>query len=158
MDKTVYLSAEGYKKLQERLEQLTNEERPLAVEKLATAREHGDLSENAEYTTAKDALAKITAEIEELEEQLKVAVIYSADGAAKGKISLGSRVKVLDGFTGEEAIYTIVGTAEADIIENKISNDSIVGKALLGKKKGDVITVDVENPYEIKVLEMLKAE
>ena len=127
----------------------------MAVEKLATAREHGDLSENAEYTTAKDALAKITAEIEELEEQLKVAVIYSADGT-KGKISLGSRVKVFDGFTGTEEIYTIVGTAEADIIENKISNDSIVGKALIGKKKGDVITVEVENPYEIKVLEILK--
>ena len=69
MDKTVYLSAEGRQKLQERLDNLTNVERPLAVEKLATAREHGDLSENAEYTTAKDALAKMTAEIEELERQ-----------------------------------------------------------------------------------------
>lgn len=155
MDKKVYLSAEGYKKLQDRLEQLTNVERPLAVEKLATAREHGDLSENAEYTTAKDALAKITGEIEELEEQLKVAVIYSADDAETGKVSLGSKVKIFDGFIGEEAVYTIVGTAEADIMENKISNDSVVGKALLGRKKGETVTVPVEKPYEIKIVDIL---
>ena len=154
MDKTVYLSAEGRQKLQERLDALTNVERPLAVEKLATAREHGDLSENAEYTTAKDALAKITAEIEELEEQLKVAVIYSAENA-KGRIALGSKVKVLDGFTKTEEVYAIVGTAEADIMENKISNDSAVGKALMGKKKGDEVTIDVEKPYKVKVLEIL---
>lgn len=156
MDKTVYLSAEGRQKLQERLDKLTNVERPLAVEKLATAREHGDLSENAEYTTAKDALAKITAEIEELEEQLKVAVIYSAEGGSKGKVALGSKVKVLDGFTNTEEVYTIVGTAEADILENKISNDSEVGKALMNRKKGDVVTVPVEKPYEIKILDILK--
>ena len=156
MDKTVYLSAEGRQKLQERLDNLTNVERPLAVEKLATAREHGDLSENAEYTTAKDALAKITAEILELEEQLKVAVIYSAEGGAKGKVALGSKVKVHDGFTDTEEIYMIVGTAEADIFDNKISNDSEVGKALMGRKKGDVVTVPVEKPYEIKILEILK--
>ena len=155
MDKKVYLSAEGYKKLQDRLEQLTNVERPLAVEKLATAREHGDLSENAEYTTAKDALAKITGEIEELEEQLKVAVIYSADDAETGKVSLGSKVKIFDGFIGEETVYTIVGTAEADIMENKISNDSVVGKALLGRKKGETVTVPVEKPYEIKIVDIL---
>ena len=156
MDKKVYLSAEGYQKLKDRLERLIGVERPQAVEKLATAREHGDLSENAEYTTAKDALAKMTAEIEELEEQLKVAVIYSADEGGKGKIALGSKVRIFDGCIGEETVYTIVGTAEADIFENKISNDSAVGKALVGKKKGDVVTVAVEKPYEIKVLEILK--
>ncbi|MBO7369097.1 MAG: transcription elongation factor GreA [Clostridia bacterium] len=156
MDKKVYLSAEGYKKLQERLETLTNVERPNAVEKLATAREHGDLSENAEYTTAKEALAKITAEIEELEEQLKVAVIYSAEEGAKGKVSLGSKVKVYDAAFDEEVTYTIVGTAEADIMENKISNDSVVGKALIGKKKGEVVTIPVEKPYELKIIEIIK--
>ena len=155
MDKKVYLSAEGYKKLQERLEQLTNVERPNAVEKLATAREHGDLSENAEYTTAKDALAKITAEIEELEEQLKVAVIYSAEESAKGKIALGSKVKVFDEVFNEEVVYSIVGTAEADILENKISNDSVVGKALIGKKKGDEVVIPVEKPYKLKIIEIL---
>ena len=155
MDKKVYLSAEGYQKLKDRLEQLIGVERPIAVEKLATAREHGDLSENAEYTTAKDALAKMTAEIEELEEQLKVAVIYSAD-EKKGQIALGSKVRIHDGLMNEEAVYTIVGTAEADIFENKISNDSAVGKALIGKKKGDVVTISAETPYEIKVLEILK--
>ena len=156
MDKKVYLSAEGYKKLQDRLEQLTSVERPNAVEKLATAREHGDLSENAEYTTAKDALAKITSEIEELEEQLKIAVIYSAEEGAKGKVSLGSKVKVFDTAFNEEVVYTIVGTAEADIIENKISNDSVVGKALIGKEKGDVVTIPVEKPYELKIVDILK--
>ena len=154
MDKTVYLSAEGYAKLKERLEQLVSVERPLAVEKLATAREHGDLSENAEYTTAKDALAKITGEIEELEEQLKVAVIYSAD-AAHERVALGSKVKIFDNFIGEEAVYTIVGTAEADIMENKISNDSVVGRSLIGKKAGDEVTIPVEKPYVIKVVEIL---
>ena len=156
MDKKVYLSAEGYKMLQDRLEQLTNVEQPGAVEKLATAREHGDLSENAEYTTAKEALAKITAEIEELEAQLKVAVIYSAEEGAKGKVSLGSKVKVFDSVFDEEVTYTIVGTAEADIRNNKISNDSVVGKSLIGKKKGDVVTIPVEKPYTLKVVEIVK--
>ena len=156
MDKKVYLSAEGYKKLQERLDQLTNVEQPNAVEKLATAREHGDLSENAEYTTAKEALAKITAEIEELEAQLKVAVIYSAEEGEKGKVSLGSKVKVYDSAFDEEVVYTIVGTAEADIVNNKISNDSIVGKALIGKKKGDVVNIPVEKPYTLKIVEIIK--
>ena len=156
MDKKVYLSAEGYKMLQDRLEQLTNVEQPSAVEKLATAREHGDLSENAEYTTAKEALAKITAEIEELEAQLKVAVIYSAEEGEKGKVSLGSKVKVYDSAFDEEVVYTIVGTAEADIVNNKISNDSIVGKALIGKKKGDVVNIPVEKPYTLKIVEIIK--
>ena len=154
MEKTVYLSAEGYQKLKDRLEQLVSVERPLAVEKLATAREHGDLSENAEYTTAKDALAKITGEIEELEEQLKVAVIYSADEGHE-RVALGSKVKIFDSFLNEEFVYTIVGTAEADIMENKISNDSVVGKALIGKKAGDEFVVSVEKPYTIKVVEIL---
>ena len=155
MDKKVYLSAEGYKMLQDRLAQLTNVEQPNAVEKLATAREHGDLSENAEYTTAKEALAKITAEIEELEAQLKVAVIYSAEEGEKGKVSLGSKVRVYDSVFNEEVVYTIVGTAEADII-NKISNDSIVGKSLIGRKKGDVVEIPVEKPYTLKILEIVK--
>lgn len=156
MDKKVYLSAEGYKMLQDRLAQLTNVEQPNAVEKLATAREHGDLSENAEYTTAKEALAKITAEIEELEAQLKVAVIYSAEEGEKGKVSLGSKVRVYDSVFNEEVVYTIVGTAEADIINNKISNDSIVGKSLIGRKKGDVVEIPVEKPYTLKILEIVK--
>lgn len=155
-DKTIYLSKEGLEKLKERLNQLVNVEQPMAVEKLATAREHGDLSENAEYATAKDALARITGEIEELEAQLKLAVIYTAESGAKGKVSLGSKVKIFDSFTQTEEVYTIVGTAEADIMENKISNDSVVGKALLGKKKGESVVVPVEKPYEIKILEIVK--
>ena len=154
MNEKVYLSQEGKQKLEEKLRKLV-EERPLVVERLKTAREFGDLSENAEYAAAKDELARVSGEIEQIEQQLKVAVIYSA-GADKSVVTLGKTIKIYDHDMDEEAVYQIVGTAEADIYENKISNDSAVGRALLGKKVGDTVIVEAPGGgYEVTVKEII---
>ncbi len=134
----VYLSEEGYKKLDEKLRRLINEEQPAVVKRLAEAREHGDLSENAEYHAAKDELARISGEIAEIQAELKLAVIYSAEKT--GAVSIGTKVTVKD-ESGAEDEYEIVGTAEADIYSNKISNESAVGAALIGARAGETVTV-----------------
>ena len=134
----VYLSEEGYKKLDEKLRHLINEEQPAVVKRLAEAREHGDLSENAEYHAAKDELARISGEIAEIQAELKLAVIYSAEKT--GAVSIGTKVTVKD-ESGAEDEYEIVGTAEADIYSNKISNESAVGAALIGARAGETVTV-----------------
>ena len=139
MNEKVYLSQEGKQKLEEKLRYLVETERPQVVERLKIAREFGDLSENAEYSAAKDELARVSGEIEQIEQQLKVAVIYSAEGSDKSAVTLGKTIKIYDHDMEEEAVYQIVGTAEADIYENKISNDSAVGRALLGKKVGETV-------------------
>lgn len=156
MNEKIYLTEEGKQKLVERLDYLTKVEMPAIVERIKIAREQGDLSENAEYTAARDEQARVDGEIKEIEAQLKVAVIYSNDGSKKGVVTIGSKVKIHDGSVGEDAVYQIVGTAESNIIENKISNDSIVGKSLLGKKVGE--TVEISAPigkYSVKILEIL---
>lgn len=148
----VYLSEEGYKKKEEELQYLINVEQPAVVKRLAEAREHGDLSENAEYHAAKDELARITGLIEEIKAELKLAVIYSA--SKSGVISIGATVTVKDEH-GEEETYTIVGTAEADISEYKISNESIVGKALIGAKAGETVTVNAPGgEYKLTVVKV----
>ena len=156
MNEKVYLSQEGKQKLEEKLQYLVETERPAVVERLKTAREFGDLSENAEYAAAKDELARVSGEIEQIEQQLKVAVIYSAEGADKSSVTLGKTIKIYDHDMEEEAVYQIVGTAEADIYENKISNDSAVGRALLGKKVGETVTVDAPGGgYQITIKEII---
>lgn len=148
----VYLSEEGYKKKEEELQYLINVEQPAVVKRLAEAREHGDLSENAEYHAAKDELARITGLIEEIKAELKLAVIYSA--SKSGVVSIGTSVTVKDEH-GEEETYTIVGTAEADISEFKISNESIVGKSLIGAKAGETVTVNAPGgEYKLTVVKV----
>ncbi len=156
MNEKVYLSQEGKQKLEEKLRYLVETERPQVVERLKIAREFGDLSENAEYSAAKDELARVSGEIEQIEQQLKVAVIYSAEGGDKSAVTLGKTIKIYDHDMQEEAVYQIVGTAEADIYENKISNDSAVGRALLGKKVGETVTVEAPGGgYQITIKEIV---
>jgi transcription elongation factor GreA len=156
MSEKIYLTEEGRQKLVDRLEYLTKTELPAIVERIKIAREQGDLSENAEYTSARDEQARVSGEISEIEAQLKVAVIYSQDDRKKGVVSIGSTVKVFDGLENEEATYQIVGTAEANIIENKISNESLVGKSLLGRKIGETVEIDSQmGKYFMKILEIL---
>ncbi|MBQ3496184.1 MAG: transcription elongation factor GreA [Clostridia bacterium] len=156
MNEKVYLSQEGKQKLEEKLRYLVETERPQVVERLKIAREFGDLSENAEYSAAKDELARVSGEIEQIEQQLKVAVIYSAEGGDKSAVTLGKTIKIYDHDMEEEAVYQIVGTAEADIYENKISNDSAVGRALLGKKVGETVTVEAPGGgYQITIKEIV---
>ncbi len=138
----VILTKEGKEELEKRLEFLKLTKRAEITERIKTAREFGDLSENAEYDAAKNEQAMIEGEIVEIEEKLKHAVIIK-DGAKKGVVSLGSKVDILDEETGELCTYEIVGTTEADVENSRISNESPIGNALLGRKAGETITVVV---------------
>jgi len=157
MKEKIYLSQEGKAQLEKRLEELNLVIIPEAVERLKTAREFGDLSENAEYTTAKDNLAKLTAEKEEIEAKIKFAVEYSTEKNNGDVVSLGVKARVFNETLKTEFVYQIVGTAEADIYSNKISHESAIGKALLGAKKGETVTYTAPNgkDYSVTVVDII---
>ena len=145
MAKAVLLTSEGFKTLQDELENLKTVTRNEIAEKIKIARGFGDLSENSEYDEAKNEQAKIEARIVELEAMLKNAEIIDDFDAQDGKITIGCTIKILDVEFDEELVYTIVGSAESNPREFKISDESPVGKALLGKKVGDEISVEVHS-------------
>ena len=157
MEKKIRLTDEGLKKLQDELENLKTKGRADIAEKIKIARGYGDLSENSEYDEAKNEQAKIEARIVEIEAMLKnVDIISDVKGKSKTVI-LGSKVKILDVEFEEECEYRIVGSAEADPAEGLISDESPVGKALLGHKVGD--TVFAEAPageIEFKIVAISK--
>jgi len=134
-DKKIYLTKEGLEELQREHEELTKVKRPEILERLTAARNMGDLSENAEYTVAKEELSFIDGRIDELEELLKQVEIISNNHSSI--IKLGSKVKVKTGKDLEE--FTLVGEWEADPKEKKISHESPLGKALIGKKVGEEV-------------------
>ena len=142
MDKKNILTYEGLKKLEDELENLKVVRRKEVSQKIKEAREQGDLSENAEYDAAKDEQRDIEARIEELEKILKNAEVVVEEEADLDKVSIGCSVKILDCEFEEELEYKIVGSTEANSLKGKISNESPVGKALLGKKVGDTVTVE----------------
>ena len=142
MAEEVILTKEGKEELEKRLEYLKVTKRAEITERIKTAREFGDLSENAEYDAAKNEQAMIEGEILEIENKLKYAVIIK-DGAKKGTVSLGSKVDFIDEETQELLTYEIVGTTEADVESGRISNESPIGNALLGRKAGETINVVV---------------
>ena len=138
MDKKVVVTASGLKALEEELEMLKTVRRSEISEKIRVARGYGDLSENSEYDEAKNEQAIVEARIADLEVMLKNVVILDESEIVKDVISLGSTVKVYDEEFEEELEYVIVGSTEADLDLGKISDESPVGKALMGKKVGDV--------------------
>ena len=152
MAEEVILTKEGLEELEKRLEYLKVQKRAEITERIKVAREFGDLSENAEYDAAKNEQAMIEGEILEIEEKLKHAVVIK--GAKKGTVSLGSKVEVYDRGYDENCVYEIVGTTEADLDAGRISNESPIGIALLGRKAGDVVEVAV--PEGTAVLEIRK--
>ena len=137
----VILTKEGKEELEKRLEFLKVTKRAEITERIKTAREFGDLSENAEYDAAKNEQAMIEGEIVEIENKLKYAVIIK--DIKKGVVSLGSKVDILDNDENELLTYEIVGTTEADVEAGRISNESPIGNALLGRKAGETFTVTV---------------
>ena len=143
MAEEVILTKEGKEELEKRLEYLKLTKRAEITERIKTAREFGDLSENAEYDAAKNEQAIIEGEIVEIENKLKYAVIIKDGAAKKGTVSLGSKVDFIDQADGELATYEIVGTTEADVEAGRISNESPIGNALLGRKAGETIRVTV---------------
>ena len=138
MDKKVIVTASGLKALEDALEMLKTVRRAEISEKIRVARGYGDLSENSEYDEAKNEQAIVEARIADLEVMLKNVVILDESEIVKDVISLGSNVKVYDEEFEEELEYVIVGSTEADLDLGKISDESPVGKALMGKKVGDV--------------------
>lgn len=150
--KKIYLTKEGLEELKQEFEELTKVKRPDILNRVSQARNMGDLSENAEYTVAREELSFIDGRIDELEELLKQVVIISNNHSST--IKLGSTVKVHTGKENEE--FTVVGEWEADPKEKKISHESPLGKALIGKKVGE--KVEVEAPagkivYTIEAIE-----
>ncbi len=143
MAEEVILTKEGKEELEKRLEYLKLVKRAEITERIKTAREFGDLSENAEYDAAKNEQAMIEGEIVEIENKLKYAVIIKDNNAKKGVVSLGSKVDLVDEETGEQMTYEIVGTTEADVEMGRISNESPIGNALLGKKANETVSVIV---------------
>ena len=153
----VILTQEGYDKLEEELNYLKTEKRTEIAERIKTARGFGDLSENAEYDEAKSAQAENEQAIADLEIKIRNAKIIDSKEIDTKTVQIGNLVKLLDIEFNEEVEYTIVGSTEVNVAENKISNESPIGKALLGCKKGDL--VDVEAPdgtIQFKILAIKK--
>ena len=149
------LTYAGLKALEDELEDLKVVKRKEVAAKIKEAREQGDLSENAEYDAAKDEQRDIEARIEELEGILKNAEVVVEDEVDLDKVSVGCKIKVYDVEFDEEMEFRIVGSTEANSLEGKISNESPVGKALIGAKKGDTVSVEMPSGVmEYKVLEI----
>lgn len=150
--KKYVITYSGVKKLEEELQYLKTTKRREVTEKIKLALSFGDLSENSEYDEAKNDQAFLEGKIAQIENMLKNAVIIDESELNNDIVSVGSKVKVMDYEFDEEVLFSIVGSAEADPMENKISNESPVGSALIGKKVGDVVEVQVPdgvNKYKI---------
>ena len=157
MDKKVVVTASGLKALEDELEMLKTVRRSGISEKIRVARGYGDLSENSEYDEAKNEQAIVEARIADLEVMLKNVVILDESEIVKDVISLGSNVKVYDEEFEEELEYVIVGSTEANPVNFKISNESPVGKGLLGKKVGDVAVIDApQGSLSFKILKITR--
>jgi transcription elongation factor GreA len=139
--KEVILTPEGYTKLKEEIEYLSTVKRREVAERIKHAREFGDIAENSEYDDAKNEQAMVEHRIATLEERLANARIIEADEISSDVVSVGTRVRLRDMDANETIEYTIVGSAEANPAEHRLSNESPVGKAILGHKKGEVVEV-----------------
>lgn len=152
------LTYEGLKKYEDELENLKVVKRQEVAQKIKEARAQGDLSENAEYDAAKDEQRDIEARIDELEKILKNAEVIVEDEVDLDKINIGCQVKILDIEMNQELDYKIVGSTEANSLKGKISNESPVGRALIGAKTGDIVRVETPGgELEYQVLEIQRA-
>ncbi len=153
VNKTV-VSPEGLRQMEEKLQYMKTVRRAEVAEHLNIARGFGDLSENAEYDEAKDEQAKLEADIIELEAALRNVVVIDGD-VSTDFVNVGTTVRVLYLDDEEEEEFTIVGARESDPMNNKISNESPIGSAMLRHKVGEVVTVEApDGPYELKILEI----
>ncbi len=157
-EKKNILTYEGLKKLEEELQDLKVNKRKEVAEKIKEAREQGDLTENAEYDAAKDEQRDIEARIEEIDKILRNAEVVVEEDVDVNKINIGCKVKLLDLEYEDELEYKIVGSTEANSLRGKISNESPVGKALMGAKVGDTISVETQaGTIQYKVLGIEKS-
>lgn len=151
----LYITAEGKAEKEERLRYLKNVKRPEVLEKLKVARDFGDLSENSEYDAAKKEQSIVETEISQIEETLRKAIIVEANMVKNDEVSVGNFVKVYDVEFDEEIIYKVVGIIESNPDKNYVSNESPIGKALIGAKVGDTVSVNAPGgELLLKVLEI----
>ena len=151
--KEIKLTANGYLEVENELNKLREEDRPRIIQAIKEARAQGDLSENADYDAARNEQAQVEARIKELEYMIEHAIII--EDAPKDVVGLGSTVEIEYVEDGDADEYKIVGSMEADPFENKISDESPIGKALSGKKVGDVVKVPSPNgDYEVKIVKI----
>ena len=156
--KEVILTPEGYKKLQAEIEELSTVRRREVAERIRVAREFGDIMENAEYDSAKNDQAHLEARIATLEERLTNARVVTKKEIRSGEVSVGTKVRLKDMGSNKSFEYHIVGSAEANPAEMKLSNESPVGKAIIGHKKGDVVEVTApRGSLKFKILEIKAA-
>jgi transcription elongation factor GreA len=156
--KEVILTQEGYEKLKQEIDYLQNDKRREVAERIRVAREFGDIAENAEYDDAKNEQAMLEHKIAQLEERLLSARVISKKEISKDTVSVGSKVRLRDVAANKTFEYHIVGSAEANPAQNKLSNESPVGKAILGHKKGDVVEVSApRGALKFKILEIKAA-
>lgn len=159
MSEEILLTQEGYDDKVKELEELQTVKRPEIAERLKEAISYGDISENSEYDSAKNEQAELEDQISRLENIIKNAKIIDERKVKNDKVSLGLKVRVKNTKSKEESLYTIVGSTEADPFEGKISNESLVGAALLGKKVKDKVQVQVPDgtvTYEVLSIEKQK--
>jgi len=157
MRKQIVVTDEGLKKLTEELDYLKNVKRREVVESIRTALSFGDLSENSEYDEAKNEQAKVEAQINDLEDILKQIKVISDSDISTDQVNIGAKIKVYDEKYDEEIEYTLVGSTEADPLENKISDQSPIGSALIGAKIGDTVTAVTPNgELKLKILDITK--
>ncbi|HEX2015684.1 MAG TPA: transcription elongation factor GreA [Solirubrobacteraceae bacterium] len=143
MPKDVILTPEGLEKLKDELEFLANDKRREVAERIKEAREFGDIAENSEYDDAKNEQAMLEARIAQVQEKLRMATVIEPKDVTNDVVQVGSIVHVKDEKTGKSVKYSIVGSAEASPADNKLSNESPVGRALLGHKRNEVVSVQV---------------
>jgi transcription elongation factor GreA len=156
--KEVILTPEGYEKLKQEIEYLSTEKRREVADRIRQAREFGDIAENSEYDDAKNEQALLEHRIATLEERLVAARVINKREIAKDVVSVGSKVRLRDLQANKTFEYRIVGSAEANPTENRLSNESPVGKAILGKKKGEVVEVAApRGSLKFKILEIKAA-
>ncbi len=156
-EKEYILTYEGLTKLEEELEYLKTTKKKEVAERIKEARGFGDLSENSEYDDAKNEQAEVEARIVEIEAMLRGAKVVADEDVDLKTVGVGNKVKVLDVAENEEIEYTIVGSTEVDVMNNKISNESPMGQALMGKKKGQVVKVEAPmGELEFKILKIEK--
>lgn len=150
------MTAEGYRVLDDQLKQLKSVERPNVIAAISEAREHGDLSENAEYHAAKERQGWIEGQIAEIEDKISRAQVIDVSKLSGDQVKFGATVTVVDEDTEEEGTYQIVGEHEADVKAGKISVASPIARAMISKEVGDV--VEVNTPGGVKAYEILKVE
>lgn len=156
--KQILLTYEGLKKLENELEELKTVKRREVAERIKTALGFGDLSENSEYDEAKSEQAQVEMKIIELENKLRSVKLIDEDEIDTKTVQVGNKVQILDIGYDEKVEYTIVGSTEVDLTQNKISNESPIGRALMGKKKNEVTIAETPGgSIEMKVLKISKA-